>query len=55
MFGDILFSTVPFSIFDDGEAPEPYAQIWINQCPAVSAWENQDLNQLPTANCHKDK
>lgn len=54
MFGDILFATIPFATFDDGESPTPYAQIWLNQCPEESLWENQDPSQLPTADCHED-
>jgi len=53
MFGDIVFATIPFATFDDGEMPEPYAQIWLNQCPAHTDWDDQDPNQLPTAKCHE--
>jgi len=55
MFGDILFSNIPFSTFDEGTTPEPYARLWVNQCPIESDWENQDPNNLAIAVCHKDK
>ena len=55
MFGDIIFATIPFATFDDGSAPEAYGQLWINRCPITSAWDNQEPNKQPTADCHEDK
>jgi len=45
MFGDIVFATTPV----------PYAQIWINQCPVHTVWDDQDPNNLSTAKCHEVK
>lgn len=55
MFGDILFATIPFATFDDGDEIVPYAQIWINQCPEENDWENTVPEAPSTAICHGDR
>lgn len=50
MFGDIIFSTLPFAVFDS-EVPEPYSIQWINQCPTDSEWDTIDPVIAPTTPC----
>ena len=50
MFGDLIFATIPFSIFED-EAPEAYGQLYINICPEVTEWDNVDGNEILTREC----
>ena len=50
MFGDIEFSVIPFSTFDD-ETPEAYGQLWVNICPQQSLWTEQGVMDIPTKDC----
>jgi hypothetical protein len=53
MFGDLLFSVIPFSTIDDDYVPEPYSQSWINSCPAENTWEDAETNAIPSIECHR--
>lgn len=54
MFGDLVFGvTTPFGTFGD-TVPVANTQLWVNACPEVSEWENQDKNVISTAEC-KDR
>jgi len=50
MFGELTFATTAFATWGT-EVPEPYAQTWVNVCPAESDWDNEAISAIPTKEC----
>jgi hypothetical protein len=51
MFGEMLFSTIPFSTYNTDGNIEPYEQKWVNVCLEDTDWDNEEANIIQTKEC----
>lgn len=53
MFGDIIYAYIqPYGFIDgEGDAPESYTEIWVDQCPAESEFIDQLITTCQSIKC----
>lgn len=50
MFGDMIFSNIPFSEIDDTPVVDD-KNYWHKLCPVASPWEKQDTDEKTIREC----